>query len=164
MQYSQCQSLLIQGVQKQPWIHRTIMIVGASLTVRSNTSLTSRIGLPSLSTRPHPCTRWEDWPVSSSRPLLEHAPRKWASRILLYCQRAQKSLAVVYYHSLPTHDFASWLSCRCWTQDLQRQHYCWEENTILIQITDCWVAAGARETGNEGTTKSNFYRRIGRVC
>jgi len=81
--------------------------------------------------------------------------RKWAPRscILFYCQRAQQSLVVVYYHSLATHDYASWLlntgSSTTTTLLLRR-------NTILIQIADCWTAAGARETGNESQLKAIF--------
>lgn len=104
--------------------------------------------------------------VSHCSDMRRETGRKWAPRscILFYCQRAQQSLVVVYYHTLPTHEYASWLSCHCWTQDLQQQHCCLEENTISIQITDCWAASWARERGKKSTTKSIFYRWIGRVC
>ena len=62
-------------VQEQPWTHRNTMIVDASLAFGKNTSPTSQIGLPSLSTRPRPCTGWKDRPVSENRLLLKHAPK-----------------------------------------------------------------------------------------
>ena len=62
-------------LQEQPWTHRNTMIVDASLALGNNTSPTSQIGLPSLSTRPRPCTGWEDRLVSGNRPLLKHAPK-----------------------------------------------------------------------------------------
>ena len=61
--------------QEQPWTHRNAMIVDASLALGNNTSPTSQIGLPSLSTHPRPCTGRKDRPVSENRLLLKHAPK-----------------------------------------------------------------------------------------
>ena len=71
---------------------------------------------------------------------------------------------LIYHHRLPTCDYHPWLSHNYWWEDFEGQDAYWEENSISVQITDCWGDSGVREAGKEGTTKSCLHRWIGRVC
>ena len=84
--------------------------------------------------------------------------------ILLHCNQAHQSLMLIYHHRLPTCDYHPWLSHNYWWEDFEGQDAYWEENSISVQITDCWGDSGVREAGKEGTTKSYLHRWIGRVC